>query len=136
LQRLREACVFYLDENLCNCKPIEEVFKTAQLRYEKHLTYFTRGTPDPDWLAFVGERGWIVLTKDKGQRYSPLEKKELQTYQIKQFAFHSGNLSGAEMAEILGQNLRKIFNIIEKHPPPFVASLTRSGVHAKTLSSD
>jgi len=136
LQRLHDKCVFYLDENLCNCKPIEEVFQNANIKYERHLAYFRRGAPDSEWLSFVGQRGWIVITKDKGQRYNPLEKSELQTYLIKQFSFHSGNLSGPEMAEILHDNLRKIFNLIEKYPPPFIASLTKSGVNPKALISN
>jgi hypothetical protein len=135
LQRLRDECVFYLDENLCNCKPIQEVFEHAEIKYERHLAHFPRATPDPEWLGFVGQRSWIVITKDKAQRYNPLEKTEFQTYRIKQFAFHSGNLSGLEMAKILRDNLRKIFNLIEKQPPPFIATLTKSGVTAKALVS-
>ena len=134
MQRLREQSVFYLDENLCDCKPIHEVFDNEGLKYERHLAYFPRATTDPEWLSFVGQRGWIVITKDKSQRYNPLEKAELRKYGIKQFAFQSGNLSAAEMANILRVNMRKMFNLINKHPPPFVASLTKSGVNPRTIT--
>ena len=91
---------------------------------------------DVIWFSFVDERDWIVITKDKSQRLQPVEKTELQKHRIKQFAFQSGNLSASEMAmaNLLKANLRKIFNLIRKHPPPFVASLTKSGVNPKTLS--
>jgi hypothetical protein len=135
-QRLRETSVFYLDENLSDCKPIQAVFESAGIKFERHLTHFARGTDDVDWLSFVGKKGWIVVTKDKSQRYNPLEKAEIQKYRIKQFAFQSGNLSAIEMAALLEANLRKIFNLIRRHPPPFVASITKSGVNPKTLSSD
>jgi len=86
---------------------------------------------DHVWLEFVGQRGWIVLTKDKGQRYTPLERTQLETNRIKQFAFSSGNINGQEMAEILKKNLRRIFKFIQRQSPPFVASLTKSGVYLR-----
>jgi hypothetical protein len=140
-QRLRETSVFYLDENLSECRSIHLVLDSASIKYERHYLHFTReqypdGAPDHIWLDFVGSRGWIVLTKDKAQRYNPLEKAQLQKYRIKQFAFQSGNLSAIEMAEILRTHLNKMFNLIMREPPPFVASLTKSGVSLRTINSN
>jgi PIN like domain len=112
------------------------VFAEAGIKFERHLAHFRRGTDDVTWLSFVGEKGWIVITKDKSQRFNPLERAELQKHRIKQFAFQSGNLSATEMAELLKANLRRIFNLIKKHPAPFVASLTKSGVNPRTVFSN
>lgn len=140
-QRLRESSVFYLDENLSECKAIHVILDSATIKYERHYSHFTReqfpdGVPDHIWLDFVGSRGWVVLTKDKAQRYNPLEKAQLQKHRIKQFAFQSGNLSAQEMAEILQANLNKVFNLIMKETPPFVASLTKSGVSLRIINSN
>jgi hypothetical protein len=93
--------VLYLDENLDNCKPIIEALEQQNIRYERHHAHYTRGTDDDVWLPFVGERGWIVLTKDKRNRYNEWEKLAVQTFSIREFYFGSGNFTGAEMAESL-----------------------------------
>lgn len=38
-----------------------------------HDDHFPPGAKDEDWLAQVGERGWIVLTKDRRIRYRHVE---------------------------------------------------------------
>jgi len=69
-------------------------------------------------------------------RYNPLEKAAIQKYRIRQFAFQSGNLSAPEMADILRINLNKVFNFIKKQTPPFVASVTKSGVSLRPIASN
>src|ERR1051325_8573572 len=93
-QRLRENSVFYLDENLCYCKALIAVFLQEQIKYELHSSHFANKTEDTVWLEYVGQRRWIVLTKDKAQRFNELERVQLQKHKIRLFAFHSGNLSG------------------------------------------
>ena len=86
-------------------------------------------------LALLVSGAGLLLQKTNRSVCNRLEKTELQNHRIKQFAFQSGNLSASEMAmaNLLKANLRKIFNLIRKHPPPFV---TKSGVNPKTLFSD
>ena len=33
------------------------------------------GNADTAWLPFVGEKGWILITKDKRIRFNDLEKE-------------------------------------------------------------
>jgi len=74
-----------------------------------------------------------VLTKDKAQRYSPLEKAEIVEHRVAIFAFSSGNLSADEMAELLRINLRRIDRFARKHRPPFVAAINKSGISKRFL---
>jgi PIN domain-containing protein len=123
----------YLDENLCDCAKILEVLRNASFPFERHLAHFPRGTLDEDWLSLPGRRGWAVLTKDKAQRYSPLEKAKIIEHKLKIFAFSSGNLSGAEMADLLQINLGKLDRFANKYPAPFVGSITKTGINLRTL---
>src|SRR4051812_40280099 len=36
---------------------------------------FGTGALDPDWLPLVGERGWVLITKDKNIRKRPIEMR-------------------------------------------------------------
>jgi hypothetical protein len=85
------------------------------------------------WLSFVGQNGWVAITKDKAQRYNQLEKASIINNKVRQFSFSSGNISRDEMANLLNGHLREIFRFLEKNLPPFVASITKSGINRKSL---
>jgi len=84
-------------------------------------------------LPFPGGKGWPVLTKDKAQRFTPLEKSKIVEHRLKIFAFSSGNLSGADMADLLKANLRRLDKFAQKQAPPFVASITKTGIILRKL---
>ena len=97
------------------------------MRYERHGQYFASGTEDTVWLPLVGEKGWVLLTKDKRIRYNELEKAAVHEHKIREFYFSSGNYSGAEMAGILLTALRDMVRIFRRQKPPFIASIAGSG---------
>lgn len=94
------------------------------LRVELHDDHFPQGTPDTVWLAAVGSRGWIVLTKDTRIRHRPGEKQTLLGARVRAFAFTSGNLSGAQMSEAIVKALPKMMALLASHPRAFVARIT------------
>jgi hypothetical protein len=102
-----EDFVLYLDENLCNSTAILETLTRVDVRFERHLSRFSRGTPDEAWLPMVGRNGWILLTADKRIRYNFLEKRALAQNSVREFVFASGNLSGNDMAVALEVALAK-----------------------------
>jgi hypothetical protein len=133
-QRLRDSCVFYLDEGLSECKALHAVFTTHELRFERHYVHFPdrkNGTEDHVWLELVGRNDWIAITKDKGIRYLPLERELIKSYKIRQFSFSSGTMSGGDMAAILEAHLRAVWNCILKTERPFVAALNKGGVQIR-----
>src|SRR5215469_14199563 len=98
-----EDFILYLDENLDNCKPIVDLLTGSKVRFERHTAWFSRGTLDNDWLPFVAERSWVVLTKDKRNRYNDLERDALRIHRVTQFYFGRGDFSGVEMALALSE---------------------------------
>jgi PIN domain-containing protein len=97
------------------------------VRHERHGQHFAAGTEDTEWLPFVGEKGWVLLTKDKRIRYNELEKTAVMRHDVREFYFSSGNYSGTEMAEVLIDALRDMVRIFRRQKPPFIASITKSG---------
>jgi hypothetical protein len=80
----------------------------------------------------VGSKGWVLLTADKRIRYNFLEKRALERHAVREFVFTSGNMSGQEMAAALEMALPKIRNFCQRHKPPLVAAITRTGeVHLR-----
>lgn len=97
------------------------------MKHERHGNYFAPGTEDSDWLPFVGQHGWILLTKDKRIRFNQLEKTAVRRHRVREFYFSSGNFTGAEMAEILVAALPGMIRTVRKFDPPFIASIAKSG---------
>jgi hypothetical protein len=124
---LPEDLVLYLDENLHNCRPILDVLLRHSIKHERHGEHFPSGTEDSVWLPFVGQRGWILLTKDKRIRFNQLEKTAVRRHRVREFYFSSGNFTGAEMAEILVAALPAMIKTVRKQEPPFIASIAKSG---------
>lgn len=76
-----EDFILYLDENLDNCQPILDVLTANQVQHHRHRDHFPRGTADEAWLEFIAERSWVVLTKDKRNRYNEIERDALRAAQ-------------------------------------------------------
>jgi PIN like domain len=123
-----EDFILFLDENLDNCQPILDALVANKVQYRRHRDHFERGVLDEVWLSFVAERAWVVLTKDKRNRYNDLERDALRRNLVREFYFGSGNFNGEEMAQALVQALPDLRNICRTFDPPVVGSIARSGV--------
>jgi hypothetical protein len=97
------------------------------VKHQRHGQHFAAGTEDSVWLPFVGQQGWILVTKDKRIRFNQLEKTAVRRYRVREFYFSSGNFTGAEMAEILVAALPEMLKVYRQHTPPFIASISKSG---------
>lgn len=119
--------ILYLDENLDNCQPILDVLLSNRVQHRRHRDFFERGARDETWLQFVAERAWVVLTKDKRNRYNEIERDALRRHKVREFYFGSGNFSGFEMAQSLFLALPSMRELCRDYDPPLVGSIARSG---------
>jgi hypothetical protein len=119
--------ILYLDENLDNCQPIIAALVQGGIQHRRHRDFFARGTPDEEWLSYVAERSWVVLTKDKRNRYNEIERDALRRHRVREFYFGSGNFTGLEMAQALAAAIPQMRALCRAYSPPLVGSITRSG---------
>ena len=124
---LLDDFVLYLDENLDNCQPIMDALAANGVLFKRHRDFHKRGALDETWLPFVAERAWVVLTKDKRNRYNQLEREAVRRHRVREFYFGSGNFTGAEMAQALIRAIPEMRWISRAYNPPVVGSITRSG---------
>ena len=126
-ERLPEIShVFFIDRCLGK-KQIAAILRNAGWQVEIHDDHFSPGAEDRVWLREVGERGWIVLTKDQHIRYRETELKALIAANARAFVLTGGSLQGHEMAEAFKNAYPKMIRCIEKYPGPFIARVTKSG---------
>ena len=121
-----DGTVFFIDRSL-GVEPIRTELIKSGLAIEIHDDHFARDEEDRVWLRTVGERGWVVLTKDQRLRYRPLEITALRASNARVFVLTSGNLRGIEIAAVFRAALPRIHRILQSRPGPFVARVSQSG---------
>ena len=75
-KRLDDA-VFYLDKSI-HSRLLLKRMRECGATVEHAGGAFPCGTQDEVWLAACGERGWIVLTRDKRIRWRVLEREAIR----------------------------------------------------------
>lgn len=97
---------------------LRAVGATVVLQHEAGIRH---DTTDEQWIPHVSEKGWVILTKDKGIRKPGIERDRVLRFGARVFTLTSGRLTGARMAEIFVAHLAEIERLAEATPPPFVA---------------
>jgi uncharacterized protein with PIN domain len=69
--------IFFVDRSLGQ-KVIAEKLRQSGVNVEIHDDHFPQDAPDEHWIAEVGEKGWVVLTKDDRIRYRPLRLRRIE----------------------------------------------------------
>ena len=114
--------VYFTDRDLGNRFP--EILGSAGLTVERHRDHFAPDTPDEDWLAAVGERGWIVLTHDRRIRYKPNERDAVMRHGVALLVI-VGAAPYPDLARAFVATLPRIERFLARHEPPFIAKVHR-----------
>lgn len=103
------------------------------IRAAGHVVHLQRevvpsGTHDVDWLPLVGERNWILITKDERIRRRAIEIRAYLGARVRGFVMTAaGEVRGADQGELIQKAMRAIVRITTKHKPPFIANITAAG---------
>jgi hypothetical protein len=85
---------------------------------------FGTGTPDVEWLPKVGERGWVLITKDKNIRKREIELRALRESGVRAFVITAGGLKGEEQARVVQEALPAMLRLLRRKKSSFVARIT------------
>jgi hypothetical protein len=118
--------ILFVDEGMGRYV-VPNAIREAGVRAEAHLDHFAQGTPDADWIGDVSRRGWVIVGKDKGHRFEPLEMRAIETSGARLFTLAGGMRTGAENAVAIVKALRAMERFDVQHAPPYIARITRAG---------
>lgn len=82
---------------------------------------------DTDWLALVGDRGWVALMKDARIRYRPAERAAVVSNRVRAFCIAGGSLRAEDMAQRFVTNLAAMTRACAE-PGPFIYSVHESRI--------
>ena len=126
-RRKQPQVIFFVDRCLESRSLVESLVEAGAV-VRRHSEFFKPDASDQHWLPEVGEKGWVVLTKDKNIRRNELERDALLAAGVRAFVLTLGNLTGDETAAILSSHLVKMRNMAISVPAPFVANVTRTSI--------
>jgi hypothetical protein len=125
-ERLLERTVFFAD--VCLGRQLSQALKDSGWAVKFHLDHFPQDTPDEVWLPVVGDRGWVVLTKDKNIRRKPAERAKIIASKVRLFTLPGGNMTGEEMVERFRSSSARIARFLNNTQAPFVAVVQADNV--------
>ncbi len=120
-----ELLTFFIDRCLGK-KIIANALREKGVSVEVHDDHFPQNAKDEEWLSVVGDKEWVIFTKDKRIKYNSVEKLAVRKANAMVFTLATKNLQGSEMADLIIKALPKIEKFTAKHKPPFIAKITRS----------
>lgn len=92
-------------------------------------------TQDRHWLKTAGENGWVVLKRDKRIRFRPGERDALIAAGVRTFCLTGGgNYTRWQVLELLAIRWRRIEEVADNVPGPYIYSVTWEGVRELTLA--
>lgn len=86
---------------------------------------FKHNTEDTVWLEVVGEKKWIVLTRDAMIGRRALELDALFLARARVFVVISKEFTDEESANVIIAALPKILAMVAEHRNPFIAKIHR-----------
>ena len=82
---------------------------------------------DAKWLREIGERGWLILSRDLRIRYNDVEKQAIRESGASFFALTPKKTSSPELASIVLKAMNRILRCAEQHNSPYIARIYRDG---------
>lgn len=117
--------IFFID--WCLGKSVATALIAVGAQIEHHGDHFAQNTTDTTWLSVVGDRGWVVLTKDQAIGSNVLELRAMADANVKVFSLASGNLTRQQMANLFVNILEKLEKFAQGNQSPFIAKIYKDG---------
>lgn len=118
--------VLFVDECL-GSTDVPGALAKAGITFEVWHRHFEAGTADETWLASVGARGWVVITKDQRIRRRQSEFQVLLASAVAAFVLTGGNLTGAAMGQAFVLAYPRMQKMLRDYERPFVAAVDAAG---------
>jgi PIN like domain len=106
---------------------VAEALRAAGEVVEIHDDHFAADAADQKWLAEVGAKAWVVLSKDDRIRRNPVEREALLAAGVASFFLGRSDLRGDQMAAALVAALPAMKKALRRFSVPFIAGVSIAG---------
>ena len=102
-----------------------KLLRDAGLSVEVHKRYFLADAPDPEWIADCTQRGWAIISGDKGIEYDGVNRKAVAVSRAKVFILADTTSRCVDWAASLVLGRQKILKIVEENQGPFYCTVAK-----------
>lgn len=124
--KLQHEPTLFLDRNLGK-HIVANRLRSEGMAVEVHDDHLPPDAPDEDWIALVGRKNWLAITKDRNIRYRTTELEAIRRHSAHVFVIRMKKATGPEIAELLVKGGQRIARFATLTPPPFVAGIYADG---------
>ena len=93
-------------------------------------------TPDREWLKYIGEKEYILITRDDNIRRNPAELKSLKDYSVGAFFLGGKNRTRWQLIQQLVRNWPRIKKFAAKQSKPFAFRIPPTGTSIVRIPLD
>jgi 5S rRNA maturation endonuclease (ribonuclease M5) len=93
---------------------------------ERHKTHFLPDDPDDVWIPQCAQKGWIIISGDKGIRRDGINRAAVLQSRAKVFILADTDGRGADWAASLAIAARKMLRLAEESYGPFYCDVDRA----------
>ncbi len=121
-----QQVIFFIDRCLGR-HIVPRALRAAGAIVEIHDEHFPQNMRDEEWLIEVGNRHWVVLTKDKKIADRTSEILSIAKANVRVFVLASTDLSGDANALTFVNTLPRMTEIALNNQPPFIVNIYHPG---------
>jgi hypothetical protein len=115
-----EPIEFFIDRSLGRkhlAEALQELGYTSHTMASVYGERAAQDLKDEQWLADVGQHGWVVLMKDDAIRRRPTERDALSAAGVRAFCLTNANLRASEQTARFVGNLQRIVRQARRRGP-------------------
>lgn len=120
----RSPITLFLDATH-QAKITAKLLRDAGMSVEVHKRYFLADAPDPEWIVDCTQRGWAIISGDKGIEYDGVNRQAVIKSRAKVFILADTNSRCVDWAASLVIARHKITRIVEDNEGPFYCSVDK-----------
>lgn len=99
-----------------------------------HLTeVFPGDTDDEEWLRFVGDNGWVVITRDERIRRRKAQREALRDHKVGAIFLGGKSRGRCDLIQQLVRNWDKIKEVATARERPFAVRIRPNGRQFDTI---
>ena len=120
------VAIFYFDRSTGSALP--SALRILKLNVEHQGDHFSHNTPDDQWLAMVGGKGWFVVTHDQ-KFHKPGFEAELaavKTFKIGCFYLWGANATRWQKMQCFAKAYNRMTQIATQKVRPFIYKVDKN----------
>jgi predicted nuclease of predicted toxin-antitoxin system len=116
---------FFFDNNVS--KKIVEGLKAFGEEVVHLQDKFPEDSADIEWLQYVGEKGFVLITRDERVRRNPAEMAAIRKFKVATFFLGGSHLDRCKLIQQVVRNWPRIKELSGRTQPPFAYRIPPTG---------